>query len=978
MEIQQNSTDLIIVVDATGSMSSFLSSLTESLKQFIKIIDITNVVKRVSITMYRDYCDKIVVKSSDWVTKIDDLMPFILDLKADGGGDIPEAAKTAANDVLDRAENNTIVVWYADAPPHHKINSRNNSSYQSNFHKERDALTSKNKIFDWIDICKKFVEKRIVVYPVINQREFNIASYYVMMSTITGGKTIYLENTNHKLITQTTIKLFLNLMGCDNEFKSGVKELSYSTNINHKLLVDENQCDNYLPSDSRPLKTIKEDNLVVDSHSWLVTNLRKLAELFNTDIAYKNKIYGVFESLLNPQSVLALTYNTVFATFWRLICKNYDDDRKDILKAKLTETLEQLKKNNREDHAIVTEWISDSYNQTYEINEIIKTKAPHKVPALVLDTARYYLPQEILELSRSCNAKVLALVVDMMSSLRVVDREEDLPKTSDDEINHKGQPIPIKYIPLSLSNRYLFNILPHLVAPGSNFSLRPSLIMATVAYITNNVILKKRAQEHLEFHKGKWMDQDLPENYTGGFANLMLRVPEFLTEEEIQFLKLNQRIFGLLINGDTELNVELPFTPFKRVCDDYKIRCDYCQNMRSFTLTTIDLDGKYKCGLCHSGPEYMAPESCDDEHSVYLECKSCQSHYALINVHLMNVTPKCYGCRHADPQPTVKCSLCQNKFVDPSKIYGETFVCPQCRTDPRSAIDELKVAFKNLYQQNTEIVSQYAGFQMPSDINVFGGHSVFTIKDKIKILENLTETLPRISMISGKKPILNAGDVLAEMLKWINSGVAEKSFCMICFNEFTKSNLRKVCGRRACCSVACHDCLKSWYGENKVGDLIQVNSLTCPFCKQCPTTNILSSYNRQVCAMIRKNDSFDINWWYGWCQECFEPKKVVEKECSADAPNLAGKFTCDDCRNMVVGPEDSKQCPGCQIAIIKNGGCNHMECAACKKHFCWICADTASNNSQEVYDHLYKIHGGAFGTDEVPELDDEIPELEVD
>ncbi|AGF85732.1 hypothetical protein QJ854_gp050 [Moumouvirus goulette] len=958
----QNKTDLIIVVDATGSMGNFLGSLSESLIQIIQIIDITNVINRVKITMYRDYCDSVVVDSSNWVVKFEDLLPFITKLRADGGGDIPEAAKTAANYVLDNVENNTIVVWYTDAPPHHQSNAKDN------FHREKKTLQGKNKIFDWVDICKEFSRKKIIVYPIINRSNSDISSFYLLMSSITGGKTLFLSNTNPKTITQITIKLFLSLMGCENEFKDYVDELYYENEINFSGLINEIQNDGYLPG--RNWKNIKSKNLQVQSHPWLQTNLRNLITLFNTDVDYKNKIFKIFESLLKPQNVLSLTYNTIFATFWRIICKTYDDPRKEILKSQLSETLEHLKKYNKGEHTIVAEWISDSYNQTYEVNEIITTKAANKVPALVLDTSRYYLPQEILELSRSCNAKVLATVVDMLSSIRVVEKEEDLPKISD-EIDRKGNPMPIKYIPLSLPNRYLFSVLPHLIAPGSNFSMRPSLILATVAYLTNNVILKDRAAQHLEYHKGKWIDQSLPENYTGGFINLMLRVPEFIADSEIDFFRFYQKVFGFIINGSTELSVESPITPFKKVCHDYKIKCDYCNNHRSFTLTTLDSEGKYKCGLCYSEPEYMAPESQDDNHSIYLECKTCVSHYALINVHLMNVSPKCYGCRRGIVQPTVKCTICTNKYVDPTDIYGETFICPDCNVDPKLSVTEDKVAFKDIYNQNKQTIYSNIGFEMPSDINIFGGHSIFALKDKIKKLNS--ETNSENVLYFGKKVVLNSENVLSEMMKWISSGTAEKAYCMICFNEFSKNNLRQVCGRKKCKSVACHDCLKSWYGENKVGELIQVNSLSCPFCKQCPSYNVLSSYNRQVCAMIIKNNNFDINWWYGWCIQCFQPNKVVEKECSVEAPNLEGKFTCDDCKTVIIKPEDSKQCPNpeCQIAIIKDGGCNHIECAACKKHFCWICADTSYDNSGDTYDHLYKTHGGAFGYDYTDDYIDE-------
>ncbi len=66
----------------------------------------------------------------------------------------------------------------------------------------------------------------------------------------------------------------------------------------------------------------------------------------------------------------------------------------------------------------------------------------------------------------------------------------------------------------------------------------------------------------------------------------------------------------------------------------------------------------------------------------------------------------------------------------------------------------------------------------------------------------------------------------------------------------------EVIFRKSCKSIACVDCLKSWYDENKVGDVLQINCLTCPFCKQFPSSNILTSYNRQLCAMGSDTKTF--------------------------------------------------------------------------------------------------------------------------
>ncbi|BDA50235.1 probable Ankyrin repeat and IBR domain-containing protein 1 [Coccomyxa sp. Obi] len=43
---------------------------------------------------------------------------------------------------------------------------------------------------------------------------------------------------------------------------------------------------------------------------------------------------------------------------------------------------------------------------------------------------------------------------------------------------------------------------------------------------------------------------------------------------------------------------------------------------------------------------------------------------------------------------------------------------------------------------------------------------------------------------------------------------------------------------------------------------------------------------------------------------------------------------------------NTKPCGGCGAPIQKNGGCNHMVCSRCRRHFCWVCGgDWASHNS---------------------------------
>ena len=46
-----------------------------------------------------------------------------------------------------------------------------------------------------------------------------------------------------------------------------------------------------------------------------------------------------------------------------------------------------------------------------------------------------------------------------------------------------------------------------------------------------------------------------------------------------------------------------------------------------------------------------------------------------------------------------------------------------------------------------------------------------------------------------------------------------------------------------------------------------------------------------------------------------------------------------------------KDCPFCHIVTNKNGGCNHMQCRYCRKHWCWICGEIF-DSTEEHYGNI--------------------------
>jgi hypothetical protein len=50
-----------------------------------------------------------------------------------------------------------------------------------------------------------------------------------------------------------------------------------------------------------------------------------------------------------------------------------------------------------------------------------------------------------------------------------------------------------------------------------------------------------------------------------------------------------------------------------------------------------------------------------------------------------------------------------------------------------------------------------------------------------------------------------------------------------------------------------------------------------------------------------------------------------------------------------------KACPTCKADLEKNGGCNHITCASCGTHMCWVCMMTFPSGG-EVYGHMGRVH----------------------
>ncbi|CAF3042108.1 unnamed protein product [Rotaria socialis] len=959
---------VLFIVDATGSMGAFLNSLTVSLYQVASIMKLTTQKKsEIGILWYRDYDQPIdkVTNFSGYTTDMNKISTFLADLQPIGGGDTPEATKTALNKVLDMnlVDSNTIVLIYADAPPHHPTTQGSSWALEQINVKEKD----------WIQLCKLYQKTGCKVFSIINSMQFQTSSFYILLSQYTQGRTFCLTSTDVKTISKATINLFLSLCNAEYESTDLPRWLNF-ININVADFDNEDDAQYedqaYLPSTkSKKLASINMEAFSAEAIKFMEVDLRFMLDKFEKDDEYKSVVYQILESLMTPQHILAVTHNSILGLLWRLVCKQKKDTRRDQLILTLSQTLNTMGLNPAlaADTAIVRAWVEESYNAREEIINRI-AEITEQVPAIVLTLDKKMTRTELLEITRSCNAEVLRKVMSLLNHLTVVTNKSNLSKN---------------YLPLKMNDGEIFELLPHLLADGLKFSLRPAALMAMLCVLSKNGILQERAVRFLTSIKGKWLDLASPENNAYAFSKICVKLPEFFTDEENLFFQKLYVIGGLKLNAATRITIQKPFSPkVNEIHYDTKIQCTTCNIARSTTLFS-DV-GTSCCALCL--PQYnlkYTPEPCAEDKSHLVECGTCNCLYAIVQYAQLYARPKCFYCRELlQTTPYRRCTACQNKYVhfDSTELVtnnGEekTFICAECKhsTTNQSIID-IQVPISTLIDENKTQIYNYLNIKIKDDINIFSAEwSLFKLKDKMELESREDAKLLPVPLTHNKKPVLNYTLVFDQIQAWIQSGKSEHVTCYICCNDVPRNRIDDTCGNKSCHAGACIECLTSWYEAVKPGGIVLVSHLSCPFCKQAPLGKILKKYNKQACTILRpdKKNDIDEHWYYGWCLDCYKVQKAQEKICSGndDIPELTN-FVCDDCAEVrkISKSANSKFCPGinentkeiCGIAISKNGGCNHITCTACNSHWCWLCVKIYGDS---IYEHLTEVHGN-YGLDD--------------
>lgn len=658
--------DLLLLMDATASMSTFIEALNKSLPEVISISALTGCFERIGVLAYRDYCDgkDKLTAWSGWcsptgkiqgedVVSQEAVLEMARKMMPYGGGDWPEATKTGlakAHSVM-RSEATTIILLYADAPPHFK-----EISDRDNFAMERTALANSKlwgndgKLFiDWTSAAKTLRSgpKKAVVFSMIQQISVNALSPYLYLSTVTGGHLFEIEHMVSDKISQLTIGVLLTWMRLGKAVADSKTQLGYLTKYKSttEILTANNEEDKLMEKyiargnyGRTPAIRICSDNVETQPVTLGVVpgliktrgpKVESFAERYTNDVDYKEMAIRQLRTIIET-NVSAISLNPIFGSLWRVVCNDRLNPARDELIPLFGLHVDRI--SDSDEKARMKAWLAESYNYADEIKALIEAVAPEdRFPMLFLDpTADFgfveedaegekrrlqdFTRSELLEIGRSCDYKILRRLGKVLTRLTFVGTKDELPH----HIQTMDPQSAVPCVPLALAkaeyNRDFWKILLHAVLPGTKLGARPACLLAALALRMGIVPLREVADRELLAFSGNWNTLDIPETWNMGCLNLLLdadndyekRVAEGVTtrpSDEARVLSVKDRdTFRALVNYkmlelnlDTVLEAQITWTPEKtKVALGPLVICKKCQFPRSVTIMAAG----GVCGMC--------------------------------------------------------------------------------------------------------------------------------------------------------------------------------------------------------------------------------------------------------------------------------------------------------------------------------------------------------------------------------------------
>ncbi|KAL4993283.1 hypothetical protein BDV10DRAFT_190118 [Aspergillus recurvatus] len=703
--------DLLIVVDATASMSSYLTALNTSLPQIISISALTGCFSRLGVIPYRDYTDfHDLVKFSGWLdlspargsAKQPDLVAFTKSLKATGGGDYPEAAKTALARAytMMRPEAKTIILLYTDAPPHGTVPK---PEALTNGAVEMQALSNPRSydgfgpfFLDWVSAAKTLAggERQAQVFALLQWDMLpHCATYYNYLCAMTGGACIRLDDSTPETISKSSIELLLAWMGVE---KPGVDNAdlevpgywsSYVSTEGMSDLKDEGdpETGRFFPVPYTRHTPVLENIAEVALGASVLKRMPKKPtpaespiKRWETDPRYREVASKHLMQVIT-ENIGAIAINPIFGALWRAVCKDRAyAGRNDLVNA-FSKAMGDIR--DPEKKSVMERWLDESYDFSAEIQTIIdNVSEADRFPCVFLDPTMNFAGDsadgestgslsrvELLEISRSCDPQILRRLGRVLTRLTYVEDFMDVPEHITKSNAHHVRVIPLALAAAKYDHQF-WKVMLHTIASGARLTAGAAAVLAALTIRMGVTCLADAAESEMLRYKDSWNNVEVPETWAISRLRLLLEAdrayqksrsgPEkssgLLKKSDVVLFERLVAFKTLERNLDTPLTARVPWTPESSVyAVGPLVTCQLCQYPRSVTVIGPDV----RCGVC-LGLDPLKPDTArvtigasrdttSMSDATWVECSmpSCRAQYVVYNVEALRVRPKCHYCR---------------------------------------------------------------------------------------------------------------------------------------------------------------------------------------------------------------------------------------------------------------------------------------------------------------------------------------------
>ncbi|ERT02443.1 hypothetical protein HMPREF1624_00741 [Sporothrix schenckii ATCC 58251] len=942
------------------------------------------------------------------------LLDFARNLQASHGGDWPEAAKTGLARMYANMRDHvgTVVVVFADAPPHTPATGGVNRI------RETDTLTSKAPataslygpqaaaFADWVTLARTLCtgRKQARVFSIVQSDHVDTLAPFTYLSARTGGACFEIPSRcGAAAIGQVTMGVLLTWMGVEKKETGGAKAGSaahlakycrYRDTVHLDKLSGERDPEAkkyWVYEDTPDVSKWSRDNLekigvgLADLKQHVAARKPALADFsqrYRADEAYRGLVVTNLQDIIKTD-VAAITVNPVFGSLWRTVCGDRLNPARDDLLAQFGRQVDAT--TDADKKARLKQWLEESYDYEAEILELVASvPAADQFPCVLLDPTVDFAKLttaggdangdedeadndndapvsltrgDLLEIGRSCDARILRRLGRVLARLTYVATEDDLPGHIAAMTARPGDPGYVPRIPLALARprhqRKFWKVLLHTIVPGTLLGPRPAALLAALSLRMGLAPLRDVADRELLAFAPHWNTLDVPETWNTNCLNLLLSADQdYVARQAAGTTAPTDGATGLLrsadralfqalvdyklaeINLDTTLTARIGWQPDKtKVPMGPTVVCRVCHFPRSVTI----MAAQGICGLCDKTACTCATpaihDACVAAHVSaadtaatplwWVECsvRACRSQYVIYNPDSLAVRPKCHYCRAAGTQandaaavtqaPFVECRTCLSRVIWPAAyrppgFSAKAFECPACATGAVATVVDVATSARQLVDENgREWLLRNTGGKI---LEPFSGRSLFYtistagVQGFAAAVEVLPPPPPQYSKGHGTlalalhgKAVRNVDDVVAELRRWITARRAEADACSLCFAAASKRSLRAACGRRGCGQRICAGCHSDWYGLNARGRLLNVAALHCPFCRRRPAPAVVARFGLNTLGNLRTAVARAGTWIYAWCNDCGLAQPFAERVCAQGAPPDVVDWQCADC-----------------------------------------------------------------------------------